>query len=221
MAPPHRHLLYWWTSGKILAAGPVRVNGWWTLAGVVTVVELSPKPPAEAVFAGLYREFYRSVHGYVRSVYPSYDADDVTSKVFEIAWRRFDHIPMESQKAWLFGVMRNILRNEIRARQRNDGLIDAAVFARPTTATSQNDEAVSPESVEELVVGFNQLRDPDREILLLAAWGGLDAEGLAVTLGINKNAATVRLSRARQRLREAMDLVGDNEMRGQSHDGAA
>jgi RNA polymerase sigma factor (sigma-70 family) len=180
----------------------------------MTVVELSSKPPAEAVFAGFYREFYRPVHGYVRSVYPSYDADDVTSKVFEIAWRRFAHIPAASQKAWLFGVMRNVLRNEIRGRQRNDGLIDSAIFARPTATISQDDEAVSPETVEELVVGFNQLRDSDREVLLLAAWGGLDADGLAVTLGINKNAATVRLSRARQRLRDVMDPVGEIEKRG-------
>jgi Sigma-70, region 4 len=41
--------------------------------------------------------------------------------------------------------------------------------------------------------------DADREILTLAGWEGLDAGQIAVVLGCSRNAARIRLHRARRR----------------------
>jgi RNA polymerase sigma factor (sigma-70 family) len=170
----------------------------------MNVVNLSGPPPAEAEFRAFYLEHYRSVHGFIRAVYRSVDADDITSKVFTIAWQRFGHISPLCPKAWLIGVARNSVRNEHRGRRRAEMLIDRAIMDRPTTWSDQGDEAVPWETRSELIDAVNQLREADREIVLLSAWGGLDADELAVTLGITKNAATVRLHRARHRLRDVM-----------------
>lgn len=169
----------------------------------MTVVDLTPKAD-QAAFTSLYREHYRSVHGYVRSAYRSYDADDVAAAVFTIVWDRFYEIPEGNEKAWLFGVVRNVLRNEMRNRQRRVRLVGAVILNRPTTSIGQHDEVVPCEVSDEIMAGFGRLSNADREILLLAAWAGLSAGEIAVTLGIEKNAATVRLHRARQRLRDAM-----------------
>jgi RNA polymerase sigma factor (sigma-70 family) len=137
-------------------------------------------------------------------VYRTVDADDVASSVFTTAWQRFGHISPSCPKAWLMGVARNTVRNEHRGRRRAEMLIDRTIMERPTTTSDQGDEVVPWETRWELIDAVNQLRETDREIILLSAWGGLDAEELAVTLGINKNAATVRLHRARHRLRDIM-----------------
>ena len=60
---------------------------------------------------------------------------------------------------------------------------------------------MSLEDLDVLQSAFGQLRPDEQEILLLAAWEGLDRGALGVALGVPANAATVRLFRARQRLR--------------------
>ena len=186
----------------------------------MNVVDMSSPPPSEETFTAFYREYYRSVHGYIRATCSGIDAAEAAESVFMIAWRRFDHIPAEYPKAWLFGVVRNVIRNERRTQRRSNTLVERAVFDRPHTSTSQADDAVPPEVLDGLVAGLNRLRDDDREILLLSAWGGLDADEIATTLGIKKNAATVRLHRARERLRTTMgNRTGDQE--GRRTNGAA
>jgi RNA polymerase sigma-70 factor, ECF subfamily len=58
-----------------------------------------------------------------------------------------------------------------------------------------------------LADALRRLSERDREILLLAAWEGLDRTGLAAALGCTKTAAGVRLYRARKRLATALSVV--------------
>jgi len=53
------------------------------------------------------------------------------------------------------------------------------------------------------------LRESDREVLMLVAWEGLGPNALAKALGCSKNAAVVRLHRARARLTAAWDERGE------------
>ncbi|MGC3952647.1 MAG: sigma factor-like helix-turn-helix DNA-binding protein [Propionicimonas sp.] len=67
-------------------------------------------------------------------------------------------------------------------------------------------QTVSPDSATQVVEkvamlqALAELSPADREILLLTAWDGLDAEGVAQVLRISPTAARARLSRARHRL---------------------
>jgi RNA polymerase sigma-70 factor (ECF subfamily) len=47
----------------------------------------------------------------------------------------------------------------------------------------------------------------DREVLTLAAWEGLDAGEIATVMGCSRNAARIRLHRARRRLARELDGV--------------
>ena len=49
-----------------------------------------------------------------------------------------------------------------------------------------------------------RLGDADREILTLAGWEGLDGGQIAVVLGCSRNAARIRLHRARRRFAAAL-----------------
>lgn len=167
----------------------------------------------ESEFDRFFREHYRAVHGFVRRAFPGIDADDIASVAFTIAWRRFDEVPGHSRRAWLFAVVRNTVNNERRSGRRAALVLERAIAERPRTVSTQDDLTVSPEAVAELVDGFNRLRRDDREILVYAAWGGLDPAELAVVLGTTTNAACVRLHRARTRLRAAT-AIGNVEVGG-------
>jgi RNA polymerase sigma-70 factor (ECF subfamily) len=67
-------------------------------------------------------------------------------------------------------------------------------------------------SAEDFVVGDEAVRsalaslgEADRELLTLVAWEGLELVDLARIFSITTNAAGVRLSRAQQRFRDALE----------------
>ncbi|MGH2922081.1 MAG: sigma factor-like helix-turn-helix DNA-binding protein, partial [Gaiellaceae bacterium] len=60
---------------------------------------------------------------------------------------------------------------------------------------------------------FARLREEDRELLALAAWEGLDPGEIATVLGCSRNAARIRLHRARRRLTRDMQGTEADAMR--------
>jgi DNA-directed RNA polymerase specialized sigma24 family protein len=56
-----------------------------------------------------------------------------------------------------------------------------------------------------LAEAFTRLSDADREVLALIAWEGLDARSAAQVLGCSAPTATMRVFRARRRLRAFLD----------------
>jgi RNA polymerase sigma-70 factor (ECF subfamily) len=65
--------------------------------------------------------------------------------------------------------------------------------------------AVSPTLADDdLAIALAGLRAEDAEVLWLWAWEELTAGQIALTLNISPNAASIRLHRAKQRLREEL-----------------
>ena len=58
-----------------------------------------------------------------------------------------------------------------------------------------------------VAAAFSHLREDERELLLLAAWEGLDAAALAAVLRCSPNAARIRLHRARRRFAAELAAV--------------
>ena len=69
-----------------------------------------------------------------------------------------------------------------------------------------NDELAS------VAAAFAQLREEDRELLALAAWEELDPGEIATVLACSRNAARIRLHRARRRLARELQGAGANPM---------
>ena len=124
------------------------------------------------------------------------DAADVLAETFLTAWRRLDEIPQGSQaRLWLYGTARRVLANQRRGERRRLALAnrlkaDLAVSYQP------------PEQVGELAdiaAALRKIPESDRELLALSAWEGLDAGQIATVLGCSRNAARIRLHRARRR----------------------
>jgi RNA polymerase sigma factor (sigma-70 family) len=153
-------------------------------------------------FEALYAEHKAGVIGYVlRRTDSADDAADVIAETFLVAWRRLDDAPAgATARLWLYGVARRVLANHRRGERRRIALADRLredLAARPAL------EASSGELVE-LAAVMGSLADGDREVLTLEAWEGLGPQEIAAVLGCSRNAARIRLHRARRRLGAAI-----------------
>ena len=132
-------------------------------------------------------------------------ADDLTSEVFVVAWRRRHQAPT-TEPAWLYGVARNVLSGDRRAARRRASL-DAKLAAHLVPETSRSADAMAvTDSV--WAEALASLSVEDRDLLVLSAWERLSAADLAVALGCRPSTARVRLHRARRRLAYHLNRLG-------------
>ena len=128
------------------------------------------------------------------------DAADVVAETFLVAWRRLDELPAGAERLWIYGVARRVLANHRRGERRRlrlaDQLREELAVRMPQTPPSGE--------LAELAAAFRTLPEGDREVLMLEAWEQLSSVEIAAVLGCSRNAARIRLHRARKRLHAAM-----------------
>jgi RNA polymerase sigma factor (sigma-70 family) len=152
-----------------------------------------------ARFRAVYDANYHRILGYaLRRAASRQDAEDVVAETFLTAWRRLEEVPHGSGvRPWLYAVARNALANQRRGERRR-GRLSGRLQAESTSVAwrwgDANDELAS------VAAAFARLREEDRELLALASWEELDAGEIATVLGCSRNAARLRLHRARRRL---------------------
>lgn len=146
-------------------------------------------------FRRLFDACYAPLHAYVRRRITSADVDDIVSDVLTVAWRRLEDVPPGRELPWTYGVARRTLANHRRSSERRSRLLDRIASERAAAAPDDNDAVIA---------ALSRLRTDDQEILRLAAWEGLSAADIALVLSCSPNAASLRLSRARRRLRDEL-----------------
>jgi RNA polymerase sigma factor (sigma-70 family) len=129
------------------------------------------------------------------------EAADVLAETFLVAWRRLDQVP-DGERAglWLYGVARRNLANQRRGEHRRTQLADRLRAEIPVDGSI----AEPPGAGTAGAFAFRSLSDGDRELLTLSGWEGLDPGEIGVVLRCSRNAARIRLHRARRRLRAAL-----------------
>ncbi|GAA2493194.1 RNA polymerase sigma factor [Streptomyces longisporus] len=163
----------------------------------------------DEIFAAAYREHYWAVSRYVarRLDGRTSEVEEVVAEVFTVAWRRRADLP-GAPLPWLYGVARNCLANAVRGYGRRRRLVDR--LGNDETAHGRqiaaSPDAETPGSwVHEALA---RLSEADQEVLRLTAWEELGIDEVAVALGCGTRAASMRLHRARRRLRAEIDRMG-------------
>lgn len=153
----------------------------------------------EARYRALFDSCYQPLQAFARRRAAAGDADDLVAEVLTIAWRRLDDVPGDAPLAWLYGVAHRTLANQRRSSDRRRRLVDRiTVHQRMTPSPSPSADPT------DVLDALARLRDDDQAILRLAAWEELSSAEIAVVLDCTANAAALRLSRARKRLRDVM-----------------
>lgn len=154
-------------------------------------------------FEAVYRRTYEQILGYaVRRCSSPEDAADIVAETYVIAWRRITELPTgEAGKLWLYGVARRVLANHRRSERRR--------LTRHTELTDEIEHFYTAPSHHSEQDGVDEamsvLSDSDRELLALSLWEGLDPGEIATVLDCSRNAARIRLHRARKRLAKALE----------------
>jgi len=159
-----------------------------------------PEPPDDAAvrrdrFESLAREVWGPLQRYLSRRASPADAEDVLAEVLLVLWRRLDDVPRDTPLPWAYKVAQGCLANARRSQERRLKLVRRLRDEPPVTPPGEDPV---------LQRALDGLRATDQEVLRLWAWEGLEAKDIAVVLGCSPNAAAVRLSRARQALRDAL-----------------
>ncbi len=165
------------------------------------------RPAASPEFREIYDRHVGSIRRYCYRRLPPSDVDDATADVFLVAWRRMNRMPAGDEGLlWLYGIARNVVRNQRRASRR---LLRLRSRLAADTRPCGEDAAVQVirrMEDEEVLDALHSLRAADQEVLKLAAWEGLKPAAIGQVLGIEAHAASMRLQRARHRLANALGM---------------
>ncbi|MEV0643798.1 RNA polymerase sigma factor [Phytomonospora sp. NPDC050363] len=158
-------------------------------------------------FAELFGEYVRAVYNHGFRLTGDWSAaEDVASLTFLEAWRLRERLDVSpgagSLRPWLLGIATNVARNTRRAARRYDGAVARMPRTEPLpdVADEVADRVDDRERLARVKAAMTALRKPEREVLALCVWSGLDYAEAAEALDVPVGTIRSRLSRARKRL---------------------
>ncbi len=137
-------------------------------------------------------------------------AEDLRSVVFLEAWRRRRDVRLneESILPWLLSVANNVVRTRARSLRRHRAMLERLPVSLVSSDDTE-DEAISrlhdEAQMRQVKAAIETLTRGEQDVLALCVWAELDYAAAAVALGIPVGTVKSRLSRARSKLRAAVD----------------
>ncbi|HVI03280.1 MAG TPA: RNA polymerase sigma factor, partial [Enhygromyxa sp.] len=176
------------------------------------------EPGLEPGFERFYREHYAFVWRSARRMLAGAGDDrieDVLQDTWMTAYRRFDSFAGECRPTtWLFGILRNIVRNHERGERRHNRRVAAFVEHERERERSRGADDTTRLLGPKLLEGFLRTLDEDkRAVFVLAELEGHSGREIAQALHINANTAQSRLRAARQQFCTYFDLPGSRSVR--------
>jgi RNA polymerase sigma-70 factor (ECF subfamily) len=151
----------------------------------------------QTTFHELYRRYAPDVYRFAHWLTGNPDdAQDITSETFVRAWTAPEEPRMETVKAYLFTIARNLHRKQWRRQSRLEALDESM----PGPAAQPDQDAVNHDDFRRTMQALHSLPEEDRTVLLLRAEQELSYEDIAAVTGQSAAAARVRVFRARAKL---------------------
>ncbi len=135
----------------------------------------------------------------------SHDAQDITSETFVRAWTSSNSLQMDSIKAYLFTIARNLVRKQWRAASRLEALdadtMDSGID--PSTCAETRDDL---RRIHEVIQSLPEI---DRVLFGLRTEQELSYADIAQITGLSIAAAKVRIFRMRLKLTQILEPDGE------------
>ncbi|HEU4917481.1 MAG TPA: sigma-70 family RNA polymerase sigma factor [Acidimicrobiia bacterium] len=161
---------------------------------------MSSEGARRARYEAAVADIYDPLQRYLRRRTSGEEASDALADVLLTLWRRLDEVPEEAVLPWSYGVARRTLANQRRSAARHLRLVERLESQRPVLVIDPADTIED----SELATAFASLPPADQEVLRLWAWEQLEPREIARVLGSTANAVSLRLSRARKKLSDAL-----------------
>jgi RNA polymerase sigma-70 factor (ECF subfamily) len=166
---------------------------------------------ASVIFEGDYQRIFRYIMNMVRD---TAEAEDLTQETFLRAYRRRDSLRDEgAQTAWLYRIATHVSLDRLhqyarRAPKETETDLDQVDVAEPDTPSLQQE--IEQDEMSECVQSYlNRLSDSYRAAILLHDMHELTAPEIAQLLGVSVDTIKIRLHRARNKLRIALQAGCD------------
>jgi len=124
------------------------------------------------------------------------EAEDITSETFVRAWAKFEIIRVETMKAYLLTIARNLYLEQLRKRRPQSSLEDFFADPAPGPEKLVEDRAELAHTYQLLL----KMPEVDRAALLLRSQQGLPYAEIARILKLSIAAVKVKVHRARRQL---------------------
>lgn len=131
-------------------------------------------------------------------------ADDLVQDTLLRAWSRFEMFrPGTCLKAWLFTILRNLYYSDLRRQQRR-GQANVQMHLGDRVQKPAHDATLA---MGEFLAALQDLPASQREALILVGASGFSVEEAAQMMGVAQGTVKSRVSRARARLCELLNLA--------------
>jgi RNA polymerase sigma-70 factor (ECF subfamily) len=168
-------------------------------------------------FAEVYEEHYEFVWRNVRRLVDGDSVvDDLVQEVFIVVLRRLPQFEWRSSsKTWIFGIVRNVVRDHRRMMRRRgarqsvdfEAMVDAHAVGQD--ASAENEQA---RRVVQSLLG--EMDDDKREVFILIELEEMTAPEVAEALGVTLTTVHGRIRDARRVFEAAMDRYHDRIQEG-------
>lgn len=181
------------------------------MAAIISDAELVRASIDDApAFAAIFDRHYDAIAGFLLRRLERLDAEEAAAQTFLVAFeRRCSFDPNRgSVRSWLFGIANNLAR-----RSRRSEATRLAAYSRLADEPVQDhsSEVIARASAEghraDLAAALMELSSGERDVLLLHSWTDLSHGEIAAALGVEPGTIKSRLSRARSRLKEALEPI--------------
>jgi RNA polymerase sigma-70 factor (ECF subfamily) len=162
---------------------------------------LTSVPSNDLRFRRIFDAHHRELHAYCLRRLPIEDADEATSEIFLVAWRRSGQLPTgEEARLWLYGVARNVVRNWERSGRRRLRLAAKSGSIAQPQPDGPEVHVIRKEEHREVVEAIATLNQRDQEVVTLKIWECLSNREVAAVLGLTDRAVEARYTRAIKKL---------------------
>jgi RNA polymerase sigma factor (sigma-70 family) len=159
-------------------------------------------------FTAVYDRYFHDIHRYIAGRLDTQVADDIAAETFLIAFRKRDRFDPArgALRPWLFGIATTQVAQHRRVETRH---YRALARTGPTPAADSHENRVVTWVTAEgfhphLARALAALPQKERDVVLLVALSQFSHEEVAQALGIPYGTVGSRLSRARKKLRAAL-----------------
>lgn len=150
-------------------------------------------------FTAIYRQFLPQISKYLSRRVGRSEIEELASRIFEIAWQKRSQAPAGFELPWLYRISGYVVANHRRSESSKANFL--LTFRPANSAPSAEDIALSDIGLSE---AWAQLTGPERQVISLNSFEGLDNQAAAKVLEISANAYSLRLSKAKAKLRRLL-----------------
>lgn len=168
---------------------------------------VSSEGARRARFEAVVADIHDPLQRYLRRRSRVEEASDILADVLLTVWRRLDEVPEGATLPWSYGVARRTLANHRRSASRHLRLVERLETERPVFGVDPAENLEDPDMAAALAM----LPAADQEVLRLWAWEQLEPREIAQVLGSTANAVSLRLTRARKKLSDALTRQDPSE----------